>query len=266
MKADPATHDHGRAAADPAADSTLMDAAYSGVYGEIYRTHWWWRAREHQVLHYVGKHGRWNGRRAKILDVGCGDGFIWRRLEPFGDVEGIEPDRVLVAPDSPRRSRIEVADFAQGRPRGADHDLVLMLDVLEHIDDQGAALRRVASLLGPDGRGVITVPALTALWSEFDELSGHFRRYTRASLRAALESAGLRVLEMRYYYAWTVLPLFLRRLLFKAEASEHSHFVKAPARPVNHLMYGLSRLDHWLTRRLPAPAGSSLIAVVARDV
>jgi hypothetical protein len=105
---------------------------------------------------------------------------------------------------------------------------------------------------------------MKVLWSEFDELSGHHRRYDRRSLRAALEGAGLHVVSLRYTIGWTVLPLLLRRLFFSADAAEHSHFVKAPVRPINALLRRLSMLDHQITRRLPVPFGSSLTAVVVK--
>lgn len=249
--------------ADPVV-TTLMDAAYSSLYGQVYRTHWWWRAREENVVHVLRTLLPEPDGAAKILDIGCGDGYIWPRIARYGSVEGIEPDEGLVAPGSPYRDRIELAGLLDGRARGGDHDLVLMLDVLEHIEDEESALARVVALLRVNGAFLITVPALTSLWSEFDQLSGHVRRYSKQTLRAALERAGLRVVYLRYSYVWTVLPLFARRLLFKSEGAENSHFVKPPARPVNALLRQLSLLDHALTRKIPVPFGSSLIAVAVR--
>src|SRR5256885_13982486 len=110
-----------------------------------------------------------------------------------------------------------------------------MLDVLEHIQAERAAARRAAELLAPGGMLVLTVPALQVLWSEFDELSGHYRRYNRRTLQAVLERAGLQVVSVRYVYAWTVLPLFARKLFFSAGKGSDSHFVKAPVRPLNAL-------------------------------
>ncbi|MFE6691754.1 class I SAM-dependent DNA methyltransferase [Streptomyces sp. NPDC057743] len=252
------------AAAGADSPATLMESAYSRSYGAFYGRHWWWRARENHVLHFVRRFATWRERGAKILDDGCGDGLIWPRLATVGEVQGIEPDAGQIAPDSPVRDRIEVSGFLTARPRPADHDLVLMLDVLEHIEEEQRALVRVRELLGAHGRFVLTVPALPALWSKFDEMSGHYRRYTKRSLRSALEAAGLRVLSVRYCYLWTVPPLFARRFFFRATAGEDSSFVQPPPGPVNSLLYAVSRVDHALFRRVPVPAGSSLIAVAAR--
>jgi 2-polyprenyl-3-methyl-5-hydroxy-6-metoxy-1,4-benzoquinol methylase len=247
--------------------ATLMDAGYSSFYGEVYRSHWWWRSREANVVRVLRDHLPRRDGHAKILDIGCGDGFIWPRLAEFGTVSGIEPDPALVAPDSPNRDRIEQAGLLDARSRAADHDLVLMLDVLEHIEDEAAAADRLANLLAPGGALLVTVPALPVLWSEFDRLARHYRRYTMTTLRAALERAGLDVVSLRYTFAWTVLPLFARRLFFSFDddtGASRSHFVKAPVRPLNALLRRLSLADHAVTRRVPVPFGSSLTAVAVK--
>ena len=249
--------------ANPPGSTTLMASHYTDFYAEVYRTHWWWRAREENVLRYLAEFRSWPVGQATILDIGCGDGLMWPQLERLGAVEGIEPDAGMIADDSPWRSRIEVADLLQARLRDRRYDLILMLDVLEHIADDDAGLTRAASMLADGGILLLTVPAMPALWSEWDLLSGHHRRYTRHSLAAVVRSAGLRPLELRYFYSWTVLPLLLRRLFFRADQAEHSHFSQPPSEPVNSAALRVSRLDHRLTRRVPVPFGSSLIAVLS---
>lgn len=241
-----------------------MDEQYSRSYADTYSGHWWWEARQRNTLEYVSQISRLSATRPRILDVGCGDGLMWDRIEGIGDVEGIEPDAGMIRTDSQWRSRIEVADFVEGRPRATPYDLILMLEVLEHIPDDHAALKRAASLLTDTGRLIVTVPALTWLWSEFDTLSGHHRRYNRRTLRAALENAGLQPRDVRYYYVWPVLPMLLRKLFFRAELGARSRFIKAPPAPVNSLLYYGSCVEHWLTRRYYAPVGSSLIAVASK--
>jgi len=241
----------------------LMDPDYSREYGDTYRGHWWWEARERNALEYVRRAARSAAGRPRILDVGSGDGLMWDRLDEIGEVEGIEPDGAMIDPDSRWRSRIEVADFLDGRPRPAVYDLVLMLDVLEHIDDDHAALLRARSLLTDTGRLIVTVPALMSLWSEFDVLNRHHRRYDRAGLRSALRGAGLEPLDVRYVYTWPVLPLLLRKRFFRLEQGAGSRFVKAQPAPINRLFYYLSCADHWLTRRIRTPFGSSLVAVAS---
>jgi SAM-dependent methyltransferase len=78
-------------------------------------------------------------------------------------------------------------------PFGPAFHLVGLFDVLEHLDDDVGVLRDLRRLLAAGGRLLLTVPADPALWSYFDEASHHRRRYTPATLRAALAAAGFRV-------------------------------------------------------------------------
>jgi hypothetical protein len=78
------------------------------------------------------------------------------------------------------------------------HSSALAFNVLEHIDDDVAALASMRSLVAPGGTVVLIVPAFESAMSDFDVAVGHFRRYSRASLSQALGSAGLRPVEIRY--------------------------------------------------------------------
>jgi SAM-dependent methyltransferase len=239
-----------------------MEPNYAERYRELYTRHWWWRARESYVLRWI--HRIAAGRRIRILDVGCGDGLLWPKLADIGDVEGIEPDASLVPPDSAARPKIEIAPFP-GRPRESRYDLLLMLDVLEHIDDDRGALDAVAAVLAPGGHALITVPAHMWLWSEFDAINHHKRRYRARDLRVLLARAGLTPVSVRYYYLWPVLPLLLRRAFFRASATPRSSFVAIPPQPINALLEGVSKVDHLLTSVVPFPFGGSIIAVARKD-
>src|SRR5262249_28825411 len=97
---------------------------------------------------------------------------------------------------------------------------ILLLDVLEHLPDDLGVLRRIAGSLapaGPAGFLLLTVPAFPLLWSRWDEVERHRRRYTRRHLRALAESAGLRVEWVTHFF----LPLFLPALVAALIQSRH---------------------------------------------
>jgi SAM-dependent methyltransferase len=139
-------------------------------------------------------------------------------------------------------------------------DLVLMLDVLEHIEDHLAAARHVREILAPGGAFVITVPALMGLWSQHDVANWHFRRYTKQSLQDVLTQAGFETESLQYFSGWTIGPMLLRRLATPAKGEAGDYRVRVPPRPVNAVMYGLSRVEQtvWGSR---LPLGSSLLAI-----
>ena len=237
-----------------------MDASYAAAYGELYRRHWWWRAREAVVLATL-RRVRAGKPTTRVLDVGSGDGLFFDRLMEFGEVEGIEPDASLLTPGSPHRPRITVAPFDENYQPGHRFGLVTMLDVLEHLPDAEAALRHGRALLEPDGRLVLTVPAFRWLWTHHDELNRHYTRYTRATLRAVARRAGMRVESARYFFHWTVPAKLAVRA--KERVLGPGGPERLPAPPVNRALLALSHVEQAIAGPLHLPFGTSLLAVLA---
>jgi SAM-dependent methyltransferase len=239
-----------------------VQTSYAQAYRNLWERHWWWRSREAHVLGWVARLRRQSERGDfRILDVGCGDGLFFDELERFGTVEGLEADASIVT-DPRRRSRIRIGSLGGDVTFQAEHDLVLMLDVLEHIPDDLGALQGAIETLRPGGRLLLTVPALPCLWSRHDEVNAHARRYDRRSLVSVLESGGFEVETVRYFFVWTVAPLLVRRWLAPASGRLAADYaVTIPPRPLNHALTLFSRFEHALGRVVRWPLGSSLLAV-----
>jgi len=237
-----------------------MDADYARQYEQLYRRHWWWRAREALVLDVLrdAKFPRGGG----VLDVGCGNGLFFETLSEFGSVEGVEADAALVPPDAPHRDRIYVGPFDRAFGPEQRYALIVMLDVLEHMADPQAALDYATELLEDDGALLITVPAFRALWTAHDDLNRHYTRYTKSSLARLTDAAGLRTERQRYFFHWLVIPKLLVRgkeKLFGARPGTP----QIPPAFINRSVYALSRCEQKLTGLVPLPVGSSLM-VLAR--
>lgn len=243
-----------------------MQPGYASQYRTLWEHHWWWRSREAHVLECVRRLRKHQPGPARILDVGCGDGLFFQALSRFGDVEGIEPDASLV--NDPRwRDRIKVARMGEAAIDlpAETYDLILMLDVLEHIADDRQALASLWDAQRPGGRLLITVPALNWLWSGHDVVNDHHRRYDRETLRKVLERSGFRVEWLRYFFFWTVAPLLLRRWLDPAgRRVAADQAVTIPPAPLNCLLTMASRGEHALGRVVPWPLGSSLLVVAVK--
>jgi SAM-dependent methyltransferase len=235
---------------------------YAEQYKTLWERHWWWRSREAWLLSWIERLHRRAPRR-RILDVGCGDGLFFERLERFGEVEGLEPDARLVV--NPRwRSRIQVAPIDAGFMPARPFDLVLMLDVLEHIADDRGALRGAFRALRPGGHLLLTVPALSWLWSRHDEANAHHRRYGRGALRRILVEAGFVVETVRFFFVWTVAPMALRRVFAPAGAGVADYAVTIPPSPINRALTAFSHLEHTISHYLSWPLGSSLLAIARK--
>jgi len=241
-----------------------MDPEYARRYRELHERHWWWRAREAAVLDRLRRLRPQAGFGA-ILDVGCGDGLWLERLAELGDPEGLEPDAAVVSAQSRRRWRFHLCPFDDAFDPGNQYGLILMLDVLEHLPDDHAALRLAARLLRPDGLLVLTVPAFRMLWTAHDDLNFHRTRYTRAELVRALRGAGLSIRVARYFFHW----LFPVKLLVRAKERIRGGEPRPPRLPpprVNRMLYLTSRFEQRSWGRLGLPLGSSILAVAAPRV
>lgn len=238
-----------------------MELEFALAYRRLYERHWWFRAREELLLRRLRRHAPPGGYGA-ILDVGCGDALFLDELSRFGAPEGLEVEERLVTPASRERWTVHTSPFDAGFEPGRRYGLLTMLDVLEHLPDDGVALRRAFELLEESGLLLLTVPALSWLWTHHDVRSHHHRRYHRAPLGERLRQAGFELLELRYFYHWLVPVKGLVRAR-EALAGPGEGAPTIPARPWNHSFLALSRLEQWL----PLPgglAGSSLLAVARR--
>ncbi|WP_406701050.1 class I SAM-dependent methyltransferase [Singulisphaera sp. Ch08] len=245
-----------------------MQPDYARCYRTLWDRHWWWRSREAYLLGWIKRlHSR--SPRERILDVGCGDGLFFEQLERFGAVDGLEPDASLV--NDPRwRSRIRVGSLDHRFQGASDYDLLLMLDVLEHIGDDGEALRAARSALRPGGHLVLTVPALSWLWSQHDVANEHYRRYDPGGLRTVLAASGFEVETVRFFFFWTVAPLLARRWLAPAKPGggdgTADYAVPVPPAPLNGALTLLSLGEHALGRIVRWPLGTSLLAIARRPI
>ncbi len=264
-----------------------MRKGYAQQYEDLWKRHWWWRARERFVYKWLEREAAWEQGRTgdgarrrtvrRILDIGCGNGLFFDTLGRFGTVRGIGFDADLVSANGPHREKIEIRGFdARFRPAaGEAPDWILMLDVLEHLADDAAAVRHVMEILAPGGMFLITVPALQWLWSAHDDANLHYRRYTKNTLRKVLEGAGLRISVLHYFFGWTLGPMLMRRMLApgrgpgiavaggrgKCEGDETDYRVAVPPGPVNSAMRGISAFERAVFGGCGLPLGSSLLAI-----
>jgi 2-polyprenyl-3-methyl-5-hydroxy-6-metoxy-1,4-benzoquinol methylase len=239
-----------------------VDAEYVRRYRDLSERHWWWRAREKVIVELL-RRDRPPAGWGPILDIGCGGGVLFDRLAEFGDVRGVEPDPALARAKPELRDRIYEGPFDDRYVPPHPFGLILMLDVLEHLDDPADALRRALGLLRPAGMVLITVPAFRALWTTHDDINQHRTRYTRGTMRELAAAAGLRVTRMRYFFHWTA-PVKLAQHAVEALTRPAPTPATVPAAPINAALYALSRIEYRVTHGMALPFGSSLLVMGRR--
>jgi SAM-dependent methyltransferase len=226
------------------------------------RRHWWFRGRR-AVLRAVLRRVL-PVRPARLLELGCGSGNMLEMLSEFGEAIGVEADPVLV-----EAARAAGLDARRGTLPGDPPvprqwaDAVLMLDVLEHLDDEAAALATARRALAPQGVLVITVPAYAWLWSGHDVALGHRRRYTARRLRAVVAEAGFRVDRVTHFNALLFPALAVVRAA-KRFAGDRSHDLHPGSPALSAMLERCFAFERHLVPRLSLPCGSSLLLVARR--
>ncbi len=177
-----------------------MDLKESALLGEQAARHWYYRAKAQAVSRCLGKLAP-----RYILDVGAGSGLFSRHLLGHGPARSAW----CVDPNYPEDHDTTVAGkplhFRRSAP-AVQVDLVLMLDVLEHVEDDLALLRTYVQHVAPGTFFLLSVPAFNWLWSAHDVFLEHHRRYTLRQLEDTVRHAGLQRLQGHYFFG-AVLPL-----------------------------------------------------------
>jgi SAM-dependent methyltransferase len=239
-----------------------MDKSYAAAYPDLYRRHWWWRVREEIVLGRIAVLLR-EVPRARILDVGCGAGLFFDALQRFGEVEGIESDATAVENAGKWRNRIHHGQLDETFTPSAPYDLILMLDVLEHLDEPVTLLHDAALLLAEGGRILVTVPAFNWLWTKHDDLNHHVRRFTMSEMKQTIAAAGLAAGDSSYLFPSLVLPKMIARAIEAVRGSAPA-VPEIPPAAVNRTVEFVLRAEHTYARWVPF--GTSLMAVASRGL
>jgi SAM-dependent methyltransferase len=200
-----------------------MQEGLFAAHHALEERHWWFRARRRALLELGTSLLPPSGC---IVDVGCGTGADVAAFPPSYERHGVDASATAIGFAQQRHQdvRFEVAALPGA---GADTigraDLVLLCDVLEHVEDHDGFLRWLLAAMKPGAHLLLTVPADPRLWSPHDEVYGHYRRYTPDSLSAL----------------WTGLPVQVRLLA-----------------PFNRILYPAARIARALASRLGRSWGS----------
>lgn len=187
--------------------------------------------------------------RAKVLDFGAGGGQFAAPLRAQGmDVTALEPDQLLQ-----QRLRTQGLPVAGSLGDLADGslDYIYTLNVLEHIDDDGAALRGLYAKLKQGGRLLIYVPAFPVLYTSMDAKVGHVRRYTRSSLITPVSAAGFHIDRVAYADSLG----FFATLAFKLSGNKRGNVSLGALKLYDRVVFPISRaldlISHrWLGKNL----------------
>jgi SAM-dependent methyltransferase len=237
----------------PSPESAYGAADYARGFPPDYHRHFWHQARLAIVGHELAR----LRPVGMVLDVGCGPGQYVRALRQRGyNAQGCDPGEANVEGDLVGHvfTRTAVTDLPAAVRAAVD--VVLLLDVIEHVADPVSMLAELGQTLPNARAAIVTVPARQELWSKLDERAGHHRRYQVAELSAVVAAAGLVVMDTRYLFRALYPAAWLGR------RGAQPRGIRAPNHPSVHAIAG--RLLAFEARVLPASVRGTSAMCVAR--
>lgn len=232
---------------------------------EVEQDYWWHTNKRMLVRAQLARYAPGKGR---LLEVGPGGGFFAQQLENAGwhvTVSDVSPEAAAFCR---KRGLQRAVVFNAARPwpvANGVFDALLMLDVVEHIEDHGACLEEAARVLRPRGIGVITVPAHPRLFSAWDQMAGHVRRYRKGELQRLATGAGLRLLRLTYWNAVSLPAAAILRRPGRGVPARENRAEFPRVHPwLNGALKLWGRVETALAHLIPLPLGLSLLAVVEK--
>jgi len=237
-------------------------------------TYWWFQGRLRIIKRVLEAYLPIKPRRGRVLDVGCGTGLMLDEFKSWSPV-GLDFSGAALKYCRQRGLNQILRGDVTNLPIDSNSiDLILALDLMEHVDRHDLMIREFHRVLKPGGCLMATVPAHPNLWSDHDIALHHFRRYTRGSLRALLKHGGLKPLKFSYAITFTYPAIVLFRRIQqwyqglrggKRREGAKAHLIALP-RPLNALLTHILHLEAALLARMNLPFGVTLVTLARKPL
>ncbi len=249
-----------------------MKKEFYPLYYKLEDKHWWFLGRRRIFLKLLDEYlpvpaGE---RKRRILDVGCGTGALLKYFSRYGSAQGVDMDEDAIAFCHMRGAHSVQKVGPLPLPFEDDtFDLITILDVLEHIDDDEGTLRELYRILRPGGMLMISVPAYQFLWGPQDEISKHKRRYIAPQIRVLLKQTGFQVKKLSYFNTILFPVVAVIRVLrpyLPRTFQVDSDCSITKLGPLNRLLARLFALEAPIVKHVSLPFGVSILGLAYKPV
>ena len=243
-----------------------MNKDFYKTYFELEKNNWWFRVRRNIIFSLLAKYNI--GKDNKILDYGCGSGFLVGQLQKRGyDASGVDVSAEAIQTGIGRGVENLFIEGSGFNFPDESFDLILAMDVVEHVEDDSAILKKLSRILKPKGKIIITVPAYMWMWGVQDEVAHHFRRYTTNSMSRLIgRIPGLSIVRKTYFNTFLFPPAAVVRLIskwFNLKNRESDFDIGGSF--LNSVFYSIFNLEVWLLKYISFPFGVSILFVVNKN-
>jgi ubiquinone/menaquinone biosynthesis C-methylase UbiE len=252
-------------------DSPMAPQIYDLV-DTLADTYWRYMAR-HEAFASLWQRYRRPQTQYKVLDVGCGTGGLLAYLAKQAPMLPVGIDLFAGTLPYCRRRGIDAVNVADATAlpfQDATFDFVVTQDVIEHVEDDRAALREIYRVCAPSGLVLVLVPAFQFLWSARDVQLNHYRRYTTHDMAQMVEAIGFNVLHRTYTDLW-LLPLLWAAIMTAPRTADGLADLASDAAPgqiwwVNSVLLAVSRIESVFANYLGLPFGVSAIILARKPI
>lgn len=236
------------------------------LYEDLYQLedkHWWHISKRINAIDLLLKF--LPTKNPKILDIGCGTGKNVEELSKIGPTWGIDNSKEAVKYCKKRGLKTTILGNAESTNLFPNSiNVVTLFDTLEHTDDK-KTLKEVYRILNSGDILLLTVPAFPWLWSKWDEVLHHKRRYTKKSISEILKCYNFNILKISYMFSFLVVPVFLIRLIkSRFYEDDYSSDFKINSGIMNSFLLFLAKAEKVFILRWSIPFGTSLICVAKK--
>lgn len=244
----------------------VMNVNMYRIFFEIQKKHWFFVSKKAIVLDIINRHLT-KKSDLKILDIGCGAGLMLNALESIGQTYGMDAsDEAIRFSKEIFTGQVEKGSLPDQIPYKKNFfDLITLLDVIEHVDQDVDSLKAIRSRLVVGGKAIVTVPAYMFLWSAFDELNQHKRRYTLNELNVKLLQAEFFVEKISYYNTFLFPLVYIVRMLNNFLRKDGSSDIDLPNKSLNYILEKIFMIEKYFLRVINLPFGVSIVAVVVNS-
>lgn len=245
-----------------------MNRNFYKNYFEIEKNHWLMRVRRSIVEDNLQSLSVQNKSQPKILDFGCGSGIFVGELQEKGyDASGIDISSEAVKFGELKGIKnLKVQDSHKIDYPDSFFDVVLSLDVLEHLEDESWAVKEVNRVLRSGGKFIVMVPAYMFLWGVQDEVAHHYRRYTLGKLKdVVMKNGNFQIKKSSYFNTFLFLPIALVRIvsrIFNLKKRQSDFDINNPL--LDKLFFAIFNFERKLLKSFKFPFGVSILLVLEK--